>query len=108
MSEGTYETFERARWYFDLHDPISAAKLLAPLSEEQPESRSILELLGRSYFHSAQLRKAESTFRKLIELNPCDDWAHIALARALERQDREEEASRHRRLHSAMAGGSRD
>ncbi|QVQ52006.1 tetratricopeptide repeat protein [Spiractinospora alimapuensis] len=108
MTEGFYETFERAKWHFDLRDPISAAKILEPLRDEQPESRSLLELLGRAYFHSAQLRKAEETFRKLIDLDPCDAWAHIALARSLERQDRDDEAGRYRRLHAAMAGGSRD
>lgn len=108
MTEGTYETFARGKHHFDLGDPISAAKILAPLAEAEPGSRSILELLGRSYFHSAQLRRAEQTFRTLIELDPCDAWAHIALARTLERQNREAEAAPYRRLHAAMAGGSRD
>lgn len=108
MTEGTYETFARGKWHFDLGDPISAAKILAPLADAEPHSRSVLELLGRAYFHSAQLRKAEQAFRTLIELDPCDDWAHIALARTLERQDREAEAAPYRRLHAAMSGGSRD
>jgi hypothetical protein len=44
----------------------------------------------------------------LIELDPVDSWAHVALARALERQGRAAEAARHRRLHAAMSGGSLD
>ncbi|MBN3585332.1 tetratricopeptide repeat protein, partial [Algoriphagus aestuarii] len=67
-----------------------------------------LELLGRSYFHSAQLAKAEEVFRKIIELDPCDAWAHIALARTLERQNRADEAAPHRRMHAIMSGGSLD
>nr|WP_221308667.1 tetratricopeptide repeat protein [Nocardiopsis mwathae] len=94
--------------YFDLGDPIGAARILAPLADAEPRSRSILELLGRAYFHSAQLRKAEDTFRRLVELDPCDSWAHIALARALERQNREDEAAPYRRLHAVMSGGSLD
>lgn len=108
MEESTYETFARGKMRFELNDPIGAAKLLAPLSEEEPESRSILELLGRAYFHSAQLAKAEQTFRKLLELDPGDNWAHIALARSLERQSRDDEAAPYRRLHAAMSGGSLD
>ncbi|CAM3831174.1 M48 family metallopeptidase [Nocardiopsis gilva] len=108
VEETTYETFARGRKYFDLGDPIRAARILAPLAESEPHSRSILELLGRAYFHSAQLKKAERTFRKLVELDPCDSWAHIALARSLERQSREDEAAPHRRMHSVMSGGSLD
>ncbi|MFW5417051.1 tetratricopeptide repeat protein [Nocardiopsis sp. CNT-189] len=108
MQASTYETFAVGRSYFDLGDPIAAARVLEPLSDREPESRSILELLGRAYFHSAQLGKAERTFRRLIELDPCDSWAHIALARALERQSRDEEAAPHRRMHAAMSGGSLD
>ncbi|MDA0566111.1 tetratricopeptide repeat protein [Streptomonospora sp. S1-112] len=108
MKETTYETFNRAKMYFDLGDPIEAARVLEPIAEAEPGSRSILELLGRAYFHSAQLNKAEDTFRRIIELDPCDSWAHIALARSLERQSRDDEAATYRRMHAAMSGGSLD
>ena len=81
--KANYETYRRGRQHFDLGDPIGAARVLAPLAEEEPRNRTVLELLGRSYFHSAQLAKAEEVFRKIIELDPCDAWAHIALARTL-------------------------
>jgi Flp pilus assembly protein TadD len=107
MSE-TYQQFVRGRQCFDLGDFIGAAKILAPVAEAEPTNRTVLELLGRAYFHSAQLRRAEATFRRLVELDPVDSWAHAALARALERQGREGEAGPHRRLHAAMSGGSLD
>ncbi|GAA3967286.1 tetratricopeptide repeat protein [Thermobifida alba] len=108
MAESSYDIYRRGRQHFDLGDPIGAARVLAPLAEAEPRNRTVLELLGRSYFHSAQLAKAEQTFRKLIELDPCDAWAHIALARSLERQNRESEAAPHRRMHAIMSGGSLD
>jgi len=108
MAESNYETYRRGRQHFDLGDPIGAARVLAPLAEEEPRNRTVLELLGRSYFHSAQLAKAEEVFRKIIELDPCDAWAHIALARTLERQNRADEAAPHRRMHAIMSGGSLD
>lgn len=107
MSE-TYQEFVRGQRYFDLGDFIGAARILAPVAEAERTNRTVLELLGRAYFHSAQLRRAEATFRRLVELDPVDSWAHAALARALERQGREEEAGPHRRLHAAMSGGSLD
>ncbi|MFV2194912.1 tetratricopeptide repeat protein [Nocardiopsis sp. LOL_012] len=108
MEENTYDTFNRARMFMELGDPIYAARTLEPAVEAEPESRSLLELLGRAYFHSAQLNKAEQTFRRIIELDPVDNWAHIALARTLERQSRSEEAAIYRRMHAAMSGGSLD
>ncbi|WP_028649790.1 tetratricopeptide repeat protein [Nocardiopsis sp. CNT312] len=108
MKENTYDTFNRARMFMELGDPIYAARTLEPAVEAEPESRSLLELLGRAYFHSAQLNKAEQTFRRIIELDPVDNWAHIALARTLERQSRSEEAAIYRRMHAAMSGGSLD
>jgi Flp pilus assembly protein TadD len=104
----TYQEFVRGRRYFDLGDFIGAAQILAPVAEREPTNKTVLELLGRAYFHSAQLRRAEATFRRLVELDPVDSWAHVALARSLERQGRDDEANPHRRLHAAMSGGSLD
>ncbi|PRX97344.1 tetratricopeptide repeat protein [Allonocardiopsis opalescens] len=108
MPETSYDAFTRGRRRFAQGDPIGAARVLEPVAEAEPNNRTVLELLGRAYFHSAQLRKAEATFRTLVELDPCDSWACIALARTLERQSRTSEASRYRRLHAAMSGGSLD
>ncbi|GAA2415779.1 tetratricopeptide repeat protein [Actinomadura vinacea] len=99
-----YETYERARLYFDLRDPAEAARILEPLADAQPGNHAVIELLARSYFHSAQLTRAESAFRRLLELEPCNAWAHEALARTLERQSRPAEAEPYRKLALAMGG----
>lgn len=108
MSESTYDAYLRGQECFKSGDYAAAARALAPVAEAEPTNRSVLELLGRSLFYSAQLRRAEETFRRIVELDPVDAWAHIALARSLERQGREAEAGPHRRLHAAMSGGSLD
>lgn len=108
MADSTYDTFNRARLFMELGDPIYAARILEPVADEEAENRSMMELLGRAYFGSAQLNKAERTFRRLIDLDPVDNWAHIALARTLERQNRYEEAATYRRMYSVMSGGSLD
>lgn len=107
-SESLYETFRQGQLRFDLGDYLGAAKVLAPVAAAEPTNRAVLELIGRAFFHSAQLRRAEATFRRIVELDPVDAWAHIALARTLERQGRAAEAGAHRRLHAAMSGGSLD
>ncbi|GAA3923904.1 tetratricopeptide repeat protein [Actinomadura viridis] len=104
MMEQRYETYERARLFFELRDPAEAARILEPLAEEQPGNRTVIELLGRAYFHSAQLSRAEETFRRLVDLDPCNAWAHEVLARTLERQSRPGEAEPFRKLALAMGG----
>ncbi|SPT50506.1 MULTISPECIES: tetratricopeptide repeat protein [Actinomadura] len=98
----TFEEFERATLFFEARDYAGAARLLAPIVAEHPGNRAAVELLGRAYFHSAQLRPAEETLRRLVELDPCNGWAYEALARTLERQSRPDEAAPFRKLARAM------
>lgn len=108
MVDNPLAVLQSGELYLKMGDPIEAANVLKPLAEAEPRNKTVLELIGRAYFHSAQLHRAESAFRTLIELDPCDAWAHIALARTLERQSRHTEAAPYRRLHAAMSGGSLD
>ncbi|WP_396448263.1 tetratricopeptide repeat protein [Actinomadura sp.] len=98
----TYEEFERATLFFDAKDYAGAARLLAPIAEADPGNRAAAELLARAYFHSAQLGRAEAAFRRLVDLDPCNGWAHEALARTLERRGRADEAGAFRKLARAM------
>ena len=98
----TYEEFQRATQFFDAKDYAGAARILAPIAAEHSENRAAVELLGRAYFHSAQLGRAEETFRRLIDTDPSNGWAHEALARTLERRNRPEEARAFRKLALAM------
>ncbi len=107
MSE-IYDAYVLGRRTYEQGDFAAAARILAPVAEAEPTNRAVLELLGQAYFRSAQLQRAEAAFRRLVELDPVDSWAHAALARALERQGRQQEADTHRRIHAAMSGGSRD
>ena len=63
----TYEDFERATLFFDAKDYAGAARLLAPVVAEEPGNRAAVELLARAYFHSAQLGRAEETFREYLD-----------------------------------------
>ncbi|WP_433333705.1 tetratricopeptide repeat protein [Spirillospora sp. CA-294931] len=97
-----YQEFQRGQMFFEAKDYAGAARVLAPVVEQEPGNRASVELLGRAYFHSAQLRRAEETFRALVELDPGNAWAHEALARTLERQNRGAEAAPFRALARAM------
>nr|WP_239137046.1 tetratricopeptide repeat protein [Sphaerisporangium rufum] len=97
-----YGEYRRGVMFFEARDYPEAARILAPVVAAEPGNRAAVELLGRAYFHSAQLGRAEETFRRLVELDPANGWAYEALARTLERRSRAGEAERYRRIAQAM------
>jgi hypothetical protein len=98
------ERWERARMFFDAKDYAAAARVLGGLVEEVPEQVGPRLLLARSYYHSAQLRRAEAELRVLVELDPVEHYARLMLGRTLQRQGRQDEAESHLRIASALAG----
>lgn len=75
-------------------------QLLAQIDDH--ESTAARQLLARSYFHSAQLGRAESMARTLLAKDPDDGYAALLLARSLERQSRHAEAGAVRRRAEAL------
>ena len=98
------ERWERARMFFDAKDYTAAARVLDGLVEEVPEQTGPRLLLARSYYHSAQLRRAETELRIIVERDPVEHYARLMLGRTLQRQGRGAEAEPHLRLASALAG----
>ena len=103
------DRWERARMFFDAKEYVTAARILDGLVGEVPEQTGPRLLLARSYYHSAQLGRAEAELRFLVERDPVEHYARLMLGRTLERQGRHEEAESHLRIASALAGdfGSR-
>ncbi|MFG2433859.1 tetratricopeptide repeat protein [Streptomyces sp. NPDC048508] len=98
------ERWERAQLFFDAKDYAAAARVLDGLVEETPEQVGPRLLLARSYYHSAQLGRAETELRALVEIDPVEHYARLMLGRTLERQGRHAEAVSHLRIASALAG----
>lgn len=96
------QAFRQAELLVAMRRPLDALAALAPVLEAEPDKPSVLVLAGRAYLGSAQLRRAEEAFRRVIELDPTDHYAHFALGRALQRQSRFMEARRQLRLATAM------
>lgn len=63
-------------------------------------------MLARSYYHSAQLQSAEMELelRKVVELDPVEQYARLMLGRAPEQQSRQAEAAPHLRMAVALSG----
>ncbi|MFF0011374.1 tetratricopeptide repeat protein [Streptomyces sp. NPDC005374] len=98
------ERWERAQLFFDAKEYATAARVLGGLVEEVPEQTGPRLLLARSYYHSAQLHRAETELRVIVERDPVEQYARLMLGRTLQRQGRSEEAEPHLRLASALAG----
>ncbi|MCE3552631.1 tetratricopeptide repeat protein [Pseudonocardia sp. RS11V-5] len=82
--------------------PLEALELLAPLVDELRDTAAGALLLGRAYYRSAQLRRAEETLTKAVELAPSDPYARYLLGRTLQRQSRHADALPHLRLAAAQ------
>ncbi len=102
-TKSAVERFRTAEELLQRGAPLHALTELEPLLAEQPDSKSVLELAGRAYFQSAQMRRAEEAFRRVVELEPTNAWARFALGRAIERQSRHDEAAGHYRVACAMS-----
>ncbi|MFG2309277.1 tetratricopeptide repeat protein [Streptomyces sp. NPDC048566] len=101
------ERWERAQLFFDAKDYAAAARVLDGLVEGSPDQVGPRLLLARSYYHSAQLGRAEAELRALVEIDPVEHYARLMLGRTLERQGRHAEAASHLRIASALAGDFR-
>lgn len=99
------ERYERARGLFEHGEYQAAAEALASLVDDsllEPPLHGTTELrllLARSYYHSAQLGRAERVTRAILAEHPDEAYANLVLGRTLQRQGRHAEA----RPHLAMA-----
>lgn len=98
----TFEAFRRAESLVAQRRPLDALAALAPVLDAEPDSSSVHLLAGRAYLGSAQLRRAEQAFQRVLELDPTDHYARFALGKALQRQGRLSEAQTQLRLAVAM------
>ncbi|KRE63755.1 tetratricopeptide repeat protein [Nostocoides sp. Soil756] len=102
---GMAERYQRARGLFDHGEFQAAAHELSALvdaSALEPPLHGTTELrllLARSYYHSAQLSRAERVTRAILVDDPDEAYANLLLGRTLQRQGRAAEA----RPHLAMA-----
>ncbi|MEV0093972.1 tetratricopeptide repeat protein [Streptomyces sp. NPDC050738] len=105
LMEGTAaERWERAHLFFGAKEYDKAALILRVLVDEVPEQVGPRLLLARSYYHSAQLGRAESELREVLGRDPVEEYALLMLGRTLERQGRHAEAAPHLRMAAALSG----
>lgn len=104
------ERYERARGLFEHGEYQAAATELAALvdaSALEPPLHGTTELrllLARSYYHSAQLNRAERVTRAILADDPDEAYANLVLGRTLQRQGRHAEAKPHLAMAELLGG----
>jgi tetratricopeptide (TPR) repeat protein len=100
--EGPYDWYQRGLELLKSRSPAAAEQLLARAAAAEPESRSILEALGRAQFESGRYGSAKESFARIIESNPADDYAQFALGLSAARTGDLRTAVEHLALAAAM------
>ena len=101
-----YENFQEGRRRLRKGMAAQATVPLEKAKRLEPQKASIREALGIAYFRLRRWQEAEAEFRAVIDMSPTDDYAHYALARALDKQGRAAEANGHYKLASFMKPSS--
>jgi FMN reductase len=97
------EEYARAQLFFESKAYSDAALILAPIVDAEPQHGAARMLLARSYYHSAQLGRAEAELERVLERDPVDGYARLLLGRTLERRGgRAAEAATHLRLAESL------
>ncbi len=107
---GMAERYQRARGLFEHGEYQAAAEELSALvdaSALEPPLHGTTELrllLARSYYHSAQLGRAERVTRAILVDDPDEAYANLLLGRTLQRQGRAAEAKPHLAMAELLGG----
>lgn len=98
----TYALYRRGLDLLGKGSAAAAAQLLERAAAAEPESRSILEALGRAQFDTRHYEAAAGSFRRIVEASPSDDYAQFGLGLALSRTGDHGAAAEHLALAAAM------
>ena len=100
--DDAYEWYTRGLRLLESGSPAAAEQLLSRAASVEPESRSILEALGRAQFEAGRYAGAKASFARIIEANPADDYAQFALGLSAARTGDLRTAVEHLALAAAM------
>jgi tetratricopeptide (TPR) repeat protein len=100
--DDTYALYRRGLDLLGRGSPAAAAQLLERAAAAEPNSRSILEALGRAQFDTQRYEAAAGSFRRIVDASPSDDYAQFGLGLALARNGDHGAAAEHLALAAAM------
>lgn len=98
----TYALYQRGLDLLGRGSAAAAAQLLERAARAEPQSRSVLEALGRAQFDAGQHDQSAASFQRIVDVNPSDDYAQFGLGLALSRTGDFGAAAEHLALAAAM------
>jgi Flp pilus assembly protein TadD len=101
-NDGPYDWYMRGLRLLQTGSAAAAEQLLTRAAEAEPDSRSVLEALGRAQFEARQYARARTTFRRIIDADPTDDYGQFALGLSAARLGDLRTAVEHLALAAAM------
>lgn len=105
---GVYEWYQRGLQLLEAGDAAAAAQLLTRAVAAEPDARAALEALARAQAQTGQTAQAERSFRRLVEVDPADDYARFGLGLVLVRTGNTAGAAEQLALAVAMRPDRRD
>src|ERR1022692_763240 len=100
--EDIYTLYRRGLDLLKRGSAAAAAQLLERAAAAEPNSRSILEALGRAQFDMKRYAAAAGSFQRIVDASPSDDYAQFGLGLALARTGDQVAAAEHLALAAAM------
>lgn len=97
-----YDWYTRGLALLQAGSAAAAEQVLNRAAQAAPESRSILEALGRAQFQARRYHAACESFKRIVEANPVDDYAQFGMGLAAARTGDLETAVEHLALAAAM------
>lgn len=97
-----YGRYRRGLALLERGSAAAAAQVLARAADDEPDSRSVLEALGRAQFGAGMYADAVHSFRRIVTASPSDDYAHFGLGLAATRSGDFPTAVHHLALASAL------
>lgn len=96
-------TIRLAEVLLDAGEPFEALRVLAPIEHRLTGQAQGQLLLGRVYYQTAQLSRAQRACENAVRLRPLDDTAHFLLGCVFEQRGRDAEAAEHFRTAVALS-----
>jgi Flp pilus assembly protein TadD len=103
-----FQAFQEGARLLAASDTHGAVVALERARDLEPDTPSVREMLARAYFRAGNVTGATEEFRRSVELDPVNDYAHFGLGLCLLRHGDQIGARRHLKLAVAMRPDSAD
>ncbi len=104
--EDAYDLFTKARDLMKKSDYLNASFLLEMAKGKEPEKGSIREALAISYFNMGLYKSAKKNFRKAIDIDAANDFAHFGMGLCLVKENKTNMAVGHFKIARFMKPNS--